>query len=344
MYLCPMILVTGGTGLLGAHLLYDILQSETKVRASKRANSSLEFVQHIFSYYSPHHQELFKKIEWVDMDLDDEFSIENALENIDYVYHCAAVVSFHKKDAALMKKSNIKGSKNLVNACLQKHIKKLIHVSSIAALGRAESKETTTEETPWKDSDKNSAYSLSKKGGELEIWRAMAEGLNAVIINPSVIIGPGNWSQGSPELFSLVDKGLKYYTHGINGYVYVRDVSRAMIALMNSNINSERYIINAENLSYMKLFNSIAESLKKPYPTVEIKPWMAEIAWRAYKIKSWFTRKAPAVTKSTARTSLQSFTYSSRKLENDLDFEYTTMESAIQTTAVQFLNDKKIKR
>ena len=333
-----MILVTGGTGLLGAHLLFDLLQKDEKVRAIKRATSSLDDLKKIFSYYSSKAPEYVDKIEWVDAELNDYFSLEKALLGVRKVYHCAAVVSFHKKDAGLMHETNVLGTRNLVNACLHLKIDKFIHVSSIAALGRAEPNEITTELTPWRDGDKTSAYSLSKYGGELEVWRAMAEGLNAVIINPSVILGPGAWDSGSPKLFSMVNKGLKYYTHGTNGYVYVRDVSRIMIDLMDSIISGERFIVNGEDLSYLELFNMIAKSLKKPPPTVEVKPWMMAIAWRLFKIKSWFTNSPPSITKATASSSMQHYTYSSEKLLKAIGFQYTALQRGIQYTTNCFQN------
>ena len=332
-YICPMILVTGGTGLLGAHLLYDLAQREQHIKAIKRNGSSLDTVRKIFGYYTSGVDDVWEKIEWIDADLMDYFSLEDAMEEVDNVYHCAAVVSFHKKDSHLMKETNIKGTRHIVNACLAKGIKKLVYVSSIAALGRAENMEITTENTAWKDSDKNSPYSLTKHGGELEVWRGIAEGLSAVIVNPSVIIGPGDWTQGSPELFSLVEKGLKFYTHGTNGYVYVRDVSKAMIELMESHISGERFIVNGEDLSYLELFNMMAKAMKRKHPSIEVKPWMIAFAWRAYKVKSWISGKPPAVTKATARSSMQSFSYSSEKLINTLDFKFTALQRAIQLTA-----------
>lgn len=328
-----MILVTGGTGLLGAHLLFDLLQKEEKVKAIKRSNSSLNTIRNIFSFYTSEVNALLQKIEWIDAELGDYYSLENALKGVKRVYHCAATVSFHKKDKDIMMKTNVLGTRNLVNACLYQNIEKFIYVSSIAALGRALENEITTEKTPWKDSDKTSAYSISKHDGELEVWRAMAEGLSAVIINPSVIIGPGDWSKGSPQLYSLVNKGLKYYTTGINGYVYVRDVSRAMITLMESEIADERFIVNGEDLSYLELFNMIAKALKKPYPTVKVKLWMMEVAWRTSKVKSWLTSTPPLITKSTARSSMQEYTYSSKKLIDALDFKYTALQRGIQYTA-----------
>jgi len=338
-----MILVTGGTGLLGAHLLFDLLQKEEKIKAIKRSSSSLKQVRQTFHYYSSQAEELLSNIEWIDADLLDYYSLEEALQGIKHVYHCAALVSFHKEDSDAMMNINAEGTKNLVNACLFHRIDKLLYVSSIAALGRAETKKITTEKTPWKDSDKNSAYSLSKHKAELEVWRAMAEGLQAVIINPSVILGPSDWSKGSSELFTLVNKGLKFYTHGINGYVYVRDVTKAMIILMNSPIQDERFIVNGEDLSYLELFNMIAKSLGKKTPGIEIKQWMVEVAWRAYKVKGWFSGKRPAVTKATARSSMQAYTYSSDKLISAINFNYTALQRGIQLTADCFLNDHKNK-
>ena len=325
-----MILVTGGTGLLGAHLLFDLLKTQDTVRAIKREHSNLKTITKIFSYYTQEPQVFLDRIEWVDAEITDYISVEDALIGVHQVYHCAAMVSFQKKDEELMREINVGGTKNIVNACLYHQVDKLVHVSSIAALGRAEVHETTTEDTPWKDSDEKSAYSLSKYASELEVWRGMAEGLNAVIINPSVILGPGDWNNGSPQLFKLVDKGLKYYTNGTNGYVYVCDVSLIMIKLMNSPIIGQRFIVNAEDLSYQSLLKMIARSLGKETPKTEAKPWMLHIAWRAFRIKSLLTGKPPSVTKSTARTSVQHYKYSSQKLLDKLGFRFTLIKEAIE--------------
>ena len=333
-----MILVTGGTGLLGAHLLFDLLQTEDKVSAIKREHSSLKIISQIFSYYTHKPQNYLDRIEWVNAEITDYVSVEDAMIGVDTVYHCAAVVSFQKNDEALMMETNIGGTKNIVNACLYHKVDKLIHVSSIAALGRALPKEMTTETTAWNDHDKTSAYSLSKYGSELEVWRGIAEGLNAAIINPSVIVGPGDWQHGSPQLFGLINKGLKYYTNGTNGYVYVRDVTQIMIKLMNSSISEERFIVNASNLSYKSLFEMMAKSLEKEAPKIEAKPWMLQLAWRAFKLKCIFTGIAPSITKSTARSSMQHYTYSSKKLIDAIAFEYMPIGKAIQMVGTQFKN------
>jgi len=331
-----MILVTGGTGLLGAHLLFDLLNTQDKVRAIKREQSDLKNIIKIFSYYTPKPQGYLDRIEWVNAEITDYISVEDALKGINKVYHCAAMVSFHKKDDELMRETNVGGTRNIVNACLYHQVDKLIHVSSIAALGRAEAHETTTEETPWKDSDEKSAYSMSKYASELEVWRGMAEGLKVAIINPSVILGPGDWKNGSPQLFGLLNKGLKYYTNGTNGYVYVRDVSLIMIKLMDSQIEGERFIVNAEDLTYLSLLKMIAESLKKTPPKTEAKPWMLQMAWRASMIMSLFTGKLPTITKSTARTSIQHYKYSAEKLQDTFGFKFTSIKEAVEKIGEQF--------
>jgi len=336
------ILVTGGTGMLGAHLLYDLVSKDEKVRAIKRTSSDLKIVRKIFSFYSDNSDQLFQKIEWIDADLLDVFSLEDALEGIKQVYHCAAMVSFNKKDQQRMLENNVTGTANLVNACLKERIYKLVHVSSIAALGRAEKGETTTEKTLWKDSDKDSPYSISKYQSELEVWRGIAEGLNAVIINPSVIIGPGDWSKGSPSFFPLIAKGMKFYSQATNGYVGVKDVSKIMIKLMESDIAGERFIVNAEDLTYLEFFNMIAKSTQASYPSIKAKSWMLNIAWSITKIWALLSGKTPQFTRSTAHSFMHSYSYSSQKLEEAIGFEFTAMQKVIgETGALYLLSESK---
>ncbi len=336
-----MILITGGTGLVGAHLLFDLLKKGEQVRAIKRSHSSLKQLEKIFSFYSASPQNLLSKIEWIEAELLDYFSLEEALKGVSKVYHCAAMVSFKKQDKQKMLTANIEGTKNLVNACLHHNIEKLVHVSSIAALGRAEQGESTNEKTPWKDGDKDSPYSISKYQSEMEVWRGIAEGLNAVIVNPSVILGPGDWSKGSPSFFKMMAKGMKYYSHGMNGYVYVRDVTRAMIELMESDICNERFVLNGEDLTYLEFFNMMAKTLNKPFPSAEAKPWMMNLAWRGAYLKGILTGKTPELTKSTARSFMSSYSYSSRKIVDTLDFEFTALQKAIMLIGDCYLNDCK---
>lgn len=334
-----MIVVTGGTGLVGAHLLFDLCQKHKYIRALKRQNSDLEQVKKTFFYYSDDAENLFQKIEWVDADVTDYFALEDAFKGAKQVYHVAAMVSFHEKDKQKMIEINVKGTANVVNASLHHKIEKLCYVSSIAALGRPDANQEATEETPWKDSNKSSPYSISKYKAELEVWRGKEEGLNIVIVNPSIILGPAKWDSGSAALFSLIWKGLKFYTTGENGYVYVRDVSRAMIELMESDISEQRYTLSAENVNYQKLFSVMAENLGKPLPTIAVKPWMSELSWRLFKISSFFTRKRPSITKNTSRSSMKISRYSNQKIKETLGFKFTSLEEMIRLTAKQFLID-----
>jgi nucleoside-diphosphate-sugar epimerase len=335
-----MILVTGGTGLVGSHLLFDLVRSGEKVRALKRENSSVELVKKIFSIYSADAESLLNRVEWITGDVTDIYSLYEAMQDVEKVYHAAAVVSFHASDCNEMMKINIDGTANVVNACLHQKIKKLCFVSSIATLGRNDNEELIDEETHWKNSNANSAYSISKYGAEREVWRGIAEGLPAVIVNPSVIIGPGDWKQGSSQLFQQVWKGLRYYTHGMNGYVDVRDVVKCMIQLMESEIENSPFIISSENLDYLDLFGMIAEGLGKKKPSVQANAFLSQIAWRAESLRAKLTGKKPLITKETARTAFQRYQYTTEKIKNAIGIEFIPMKQSIQENCRQFLKER----
>jgi nucleoside-diphosphate-sugar epimerase len=334
-----MIIVTGGTGLLGSHLLFDLASSGRNVRAVKRKTSNTDAVKRVFGYYSPQPEVLFNKIKWVDADILDFTSMEDVLEGGTEVFHAGAVVSFYPKDHKSMHTVNTEGTANLVNICLEKKVRKLCYVSSVATLGRAENDGITDEETHWQTSKKNSVYSISKYGAEREIWRGMAEGLNAYIVNPSVILGPGFWGGGNSGLFSLVWNGLKYYTRGINGFVDVRDISRAMIMLMDSNISGERFIVSSENCSYQQIFGYMAKYLGKPAPAINVPPYLTGLAWRVEAVRSFIMRTLPEVTKEMAVTTSQEYRYSNEKIRKALGFEFKTVEQSIKEISEIFLLD-----
>jgi len=335
-----MILVTGGTGLLGSHLLLDLVKSGRQVRAIKRSTSNLSMVRKVFSYYVSNPDELAGKIEWTNADLMDFGAMEDALQGITEIYHVGAVVSFYPKDHKAMLKVNIEGTANLVNLAIQNKVEKFCYVSSVATLGRAENNDVSTEETYWVPSKKNSVYSISKYGAEREVWRGMEEGLNAVIINPSVIMGPGFWQDNS-GLFRLVDEGLKYYTRGINGYVDARDICTAMIGLMDGNHFGQRYICSAENLTYQAFFTMIAKHLNKPAPSVNVPPAMTAIAWRVEAVRAFLTGSKPEVTREMAITTSQIYTYSSEKLCKTLNFRFRPAEETIREVCGFYLKDRK---
>jgi dihydroflavonol-4-reductase len=333
-----MILVTGGTGLLGSHLLFDLVKSGKKVRALRRRKGREAYVRKVFSYYSETPDELLSQIEWFDADLLDFGRMEDAFTDVDEVYHAGAVVSFYPSDHKAMLKVNIEGTANLINLSLEKGIAKFCYVSSVATLGRAENTGISDEETYWVPSKKNSVYSISKYGAEREVWRGMEEGLNAVIVNPSVIMGPGYWQDNS-GLFRLVYEGLKYYTRGVNGYVDVRDLSKAMISLMDGCFFRERFVVSAANLSYQEFFTEVAKQMGKPGPTVNVPPAMTGIAWRVESVRSFLTGAKPEITREMAVTTSMEYRYSNEKLLKRLNFRFTPIEESIRDICKCYLSD-----
>ncbi|MGA2824304.1 MAG: NAD-dependent epimerase/dehydratase family protein [Bacteroidales bacterium] len=333
-----MILVTGGTGLLGSHVLYELSRQGRKVLAIKRKNSDTVTVRKVFSYYSEAPDELLKNIEWYDADLMDFGAVGDALEGIKEVYHIGAVVSFYPKDHKTMLKINIEGTANLVNLSMDKGVEKFCYVSSVATLGCGMNGNLTSEEDYWVTSRKNLIYSISKYGAEREVWRGMEEGLNAVIVNPSSILGPGFWADNS-GLFRLVWEGLKYYTDGITGYVDVRDVGKAMIQLMDRNIFNERFILSADNLSYQQLFGMMAKYLGKPEPAVKIPDFVTEMLWRIEAVRTFITRSTPLLTKEIAHSMWQKYSYTHEKLQKTLGFEFTPVEQSIREICGFYLKE-----
>ncbi|MGQ8335586.1 NAD-dependent epimerase/dehydratase family protein [Sunxiuqinia sp. A32] len=338
-----MIFVTGSTGLVGSHLLFDLVSKGENVRALKRSSSNLNWLKKIFSYYSDQHEKLFGQIEWVEGDILDYHSMEDLLSGVTEIYHCAAMVSFHSNDHDSMLNNNVKGTANLINAAIHNNVKKFCHISSIAALGKTQDGSEINEETYWIPSKQKSSYSLSKFFSEMEVWRGIEEGLEAVIVNPSIILGPGNWDIGSPKLFQAIGKGLKYYTKGETGFVDVRDVSQAMIQLMDeknfSITRNQRFILNAGNLSYQEFFNKIADALQKPRPRTFASDLILQAAWRAARLASFFSRKRPTITRDTVSGSNSISHYNGRKITNAIDFQYKDLDETINDIAKLFQKD-----
>ena len=340
-----MIFVTGGTGLVGAHLLYGLTRNGKKVKALKRKTSQVRQVLKTFSFYTSDAQKLFDSIEWVDGDILDYFSLEKILQGVEEIYHCAAIVSFVTKDRRKIISNNVEGTANLIDAALENGVKKICHVSSVAALGNYSYGEPVTEETNWIPGKKHSAYSQSKFFSEVEIWRGIEEGLDAIIVNPSIILGPGNWETSSPRLFKTIWEGLKFYTRGVTGYVDVNDVVRAMLQLMDetnfSKCKNQRFLLNAENLGYEKVFHQIADSLGKPAPSVYASPLMTGIAWRVAAFSALITGKTPAITKDVVSSSHSISHYDGSKITNAIGLKYIPIKDSIKNTSLIFTNDIK---
>lgn len=336
-----MILVTGGTGLVGSHVLFDLCRSGERVRAIKRSNSSVENVKKVFSYYTSDAEKLVQNIYWVDADLMDVPSLMDAMEGITEVFHCAAMVSFEAKHEEQMMAINGEGTANMVNAALAKGVKKFCHVSSVAAIGVAEKGELAHEETFWKSSPENSNYSISKYAAEREVWRAAAEGLEMVIVNPSLIIGAGNWQQSSSNMFSKAYKGIKYYTDGATGFVDVRDVSRIMILLMKSEIKNQRFLLNSENKSFRYFFDIIHQEFGRPKPSIKAGKILSEFAWRAESVRCSLSGDTPLITKETARSAHKVNRYSNQTILKAFpDLKFIPVERSIKDTCKLFLKEK----
>jgi dihydroflavonol-4-reductase len=296
-----MVLVTGGTGFLGAYIIKELVQKNYSVRAMRRSNKLPFFIP----------QNIFDKVEWIEGDIVDVVALEYAMQGVDAVIHAAAKVSFAPGERNEMFKTNIEGTANVVNAALSQNVKKLIHVSSVAVLGRTNHEEHINESNPWKQNTLTTNYAISKYRAEMEVWRAIGEGLNAVIVNPSTIIGYGDWN-------------------GINSFVDVEDVASAIVLLMDSDINGERFILGCDNYSYRKLFDLIADGFGKKHPSREATPFLGELAWRVEKVKSFFSRTPSILTKETARVAQSKTYFENDKIKTFLPgFTFTPLEQTI---------------
>jgi len=325
-----MILVTGGTGLTGSHLLFELTRRGEVVRATKRTGSSVDFVRKIFSLYSNNPDTLLKQIEWVDIELIDYQSVKEATRNIDTVFHTGAVVSFNPEDANAIRETNIKGTANVVDACIENGVKTICHVSSIASLGEPNPQGVIDELCNWTKSKGQSAYAKSKFYGEMEVWRGAEQGLRVIIVNPSVILGPGRWNTGSGQLFSRISKGMPFFTSGVSGYVDVRDVARALVLLNEkTEISNERFILNSENVSFKELFTLIAKGLGKKPPFIEVKPWFVNVIYPFIKSIGIIVGKGTAVSRSNLKTAFSKSKYSSDKLKKAIGFEFIPIADSI---------------
>lgn len=326
-----MILVTGGTGLVGSHLLYQLVSENKQVKAIYRRAHTLERIKHVFSYYTKNHKELFNKIEWIEADLNNIPALELAFKDVAYVYHCAAYVSFEPNKYYQLRNINIEGTANIVNLCISNKVKKLCYVSSIAAIGNeANSDHLITEKTEWNPEADNSVYAITKYGAEMEVWRGTQEGIPAVIVNPGIILGPGYWKGGSSgNLFRLIHKGLTYRTSGTTGYVSVWDVCDIMNKLMHSDIINERYILISENLSFNEFQKKVAKALNVKPPKKEAGRLMLEIAWRLDWLVSKLFGKRRKLSKQLAKSIRTKTVYDNSKIKDALQIEFNSINSAI---------------
>lgn len=331
-----MILVTGGTGLLGSHLLLELLLQQKEVLALKRPTSDLEEVRKVFARHPDGASGLFEKIQWKDVDLEDFEELKESLEGVEQVYHCAAQVSFHPRDDRDMISFNVRSTENVVTACLATDVKRLLHVSSTSAIGDSKDGSPAHEGLIWSGSKTHTPYSVSKFQSEMVVWRGIEEGLNALIVNPSIILGAGFWKRGSSALFDRVAGGLKYSTAGKTGYVGVKDVVLAMTRLMDSDLKAERFILSSEDLSYAGIMEKIAAALGQPRKMKLISPtslrWLAQLDGARALISGM--RKLTSI---QARAAFRESSYSSKKVTDAIGMEFTPVEKVVDEICAHYL-------
>ncbi|MCJ7935097.1 MAG: NAD-dependent epimerase/dehydratase family protein [Chryseobacterium sp.] len=337
-----MVFVTGATGILGRIIVLELLKRGKKVRASKRPGSNLNEVRHSYSFYTENPDDFFNKIEWIDVDFDDLNTLQAALEGVEEVYHCAGKVSFHPKDEKEMYHTNIKGTENLLYACEGSGVKKFLHVSSVAVLDNFNEKGELDEDSDFNPKLEHSAYAISKHLSEMEVWRASAEGLNVSVINPGMIVGSGNWSQSSGELFSTFENNSFTFAGG-SAYVDVRDVAQIAVELLEHNIFGERFIIVSENKRYAELGKQIRTRLGLKEAKILTEAQL-NIGRLANTLFGWLIPKLRMVTKSNIEAISSFNTISNHKIKEKLNYQFIPIKESIDFHLNNYINDKKLKK
>ena len=323
------VLVTGGTGFLGAYILRELVEKGFRVRAIRRGTTLPFFIPN----------DILTRVEWIQGDILDIAGLEEAMDGVDSIVHAAAKVSFSKKDRHELFQTNVEGTANMVNIALEKKIRRFVYISSVSALGRSKAEEKVTEEREWEEGRLNTNYAISKFRGEMEVWRGMSEGLQAVIVNPTTILGFGDWHQTSCAIFRSVFREFPWYTEGVNGFVDVGDTARAVVRLLATDLVGQRYILNGDNWSYRKLFGEIAAGFDKKPPSREATPFLAGIAWRIERIKSIFSGRPTLLTRESARVAQSRTSFDNTKVLEALPgFSFTPLETSVREACRLYLN------
>lgn len=332
-----MILVTGATGILGRVIVLELLKQGKKVRATKRKSSNINDVKHSFQFYTENPEEFFNKIEWIDVDFDDIDSLKTALINVEEVYHCAAKVSFHPDDRKEMYHSNIVGTRNILFACENSSVKKFCFVSSVAVLDGTDENGKVTEDSNFNPKLHHSKYAKSKHFSEMEVWRASAEGLKTVIINPGVIIGSGNWQSSSGEIFGTFEK-FPYAMSGSSNYVDVRDVANIAISLMERNIFGERFLIISENKKLVEVANLIRQKLGKSQAKV-LPKWILNVGYVLNLLLGWLIPPLRLLNRINIQAVTSHHLLSNNKIKDRLDYQFIPITESIDFHLKNYIKD-----
>jgi dihydroflavonol-4-reductase len=323
------VLVTGGAGFLGAYIIQELVEKGYRVRAIRRSTK--------LPFYIP--APVLEQVEWIPGDILDVAGLGEAMAGMDAVIHAAAKISFAGSDRREMFHTNIEGTANTVNAAIEQHVSRFLHISSVAALSRTVKGELITEDKKWQDSRLNTSYAISKYHAELEVWRGIGEGLNATIVNPSTILGYGDWNTSSCAVFKTVFRGFPWYTNGMNGFVDVKDAARAVVALLATEAGGERFILSGDNWSFRQLFNGIAAGFGKKPPSREATPFLSAIAWRMETLRSLFSRRPSLLSRESARIAQSSTRFdNSRILQKLPGFGFTPLQQTVEGACKAYLD------
>ena len=334
-----MILVTGSSGLLGSHILYDLIGKRESVRAVYRSERRKNRVKKLFEYYNKTLNQFhnFEDVEWYQADVLDIDALEESFSGVQKVIHCAALVSFHKLDFHRCMTINRTGTENVVNLCLKKKVHKLCYISSTAALGSYGN--PITEKTRWEPGKEVSGYSVSKYSAEKEAFRGAAEGLNTSIVNPCLIIGPGNWHRSSRTILKAGSKGMKYYPPGGNAIVDARDVSNIVLKLLYSEESGEKYLTIGHNLSFKDLLGLIAKSMNQKAPTKKLNKTLAYFTAATIENIYRIFRKRSPISIESIQSAYKTLEYSNEKVKKRFDYEFHTLEDTMDNAIKGRFND-----
>lgn len=319
------VLVTGASGLVGSHLVKQLLNNGYQVKALYRTEIPI----------IPGSE----RVSWVQGDILDVVTLGEIMRDVKQVYHCAAMVSYNQKKKHELFNTNVDGTANVVNAALDAGVMKLCFVSSVAALGRTKDGSGINEKINWSEESNVSNYGKSKYLAEVEVWRGIGEGLQAVIVNPTIILGAGKWNDSSTKIFKTAYDEFPWYTEGITGFVDVRDVVKAMLWLMQSSISGERFLLNAENRKFKDIFTLAAHGFSKKAPHKKVSRFAAAVVWRTEALKAKFTGEEPLLTEETAEAAQSVRMYDNSKLMKYLpSFAYTPVEETIKRVCNELKN------
>lgn len=316
--------------MLGSFIVRKLLAQGEPFIALKRKDSDVSLLADVQS-----------SIQWKDADILDPVSTGEALENVSEVIHAAAIVSFNPRDARKIFRVNVEGTRNVVNACLNGQVKKLVYISSVAALGRLKGQSEIDEGQKWTDNPLNSTYAESKYLAELEVFRAHEEGLNTVIVNPSVILAGADWNKSSAKLFKYVWDERPFYVDSFLNYVDVRDVADATYRLLRADHRGERFILNAGAIALPEFLGKMAVRFSKKPPAMRLNKTVLRLVAAGESVRSWLSRSEPLITRETARFAGTRFLYRNEKIKKQLNFEFQTIDQTLEWCCEYYMKQAK---